>query len=245
LKNAAWSLSRPFVAVLALSLSAVTTAASLPEPLPQWVFDVELGFVASRGNTETETSILKLNGERDARRWRFGFSLDTLHAADNDETSAERYLLSAQLDYKLEAGRYLFAVVDYENDRFSGYDHQSTFSGGYGWPALQRDDLLWNLEAGLGLRQNRLDDGTEENDLIIRLGSGLKWQISDVSDLQHDLSMEIGKDTTITKSVAGLKSQVADALAMKLTLTVKHSSSVPVDSENTDIETAATLVYSF
>ena len=231
--------------VLGLSCSVSVAAPLLETPEDRWVFDAELGFVASRGNTDTETSVFKLNGERDSARWRFNFNLDTLHAADSDQTSAERYLLSAQLDYKLEAGRYLFGVLDYENDRFSGYNHQSSFSVGFGWPVQQRENLLWNLETGLGLRSNRLDNGAEENDLIFRLGSDLKWQISTVSRLKHALSMEIGKDATITKSTAGLRSKIADALAMKLTLTVKHSSSVPQDSENTDIETAATLVYSF
>jgi len=58
--------------------------------------------------------------------------------------------------------------------------------------------------------------------------------------------VDVGEDTTVTKSVTALTAQINGSLATKITYTIKNTSDVPTDDiEKTDTETAVTLVYSF
>ena len=80
---------------------------------------------------------------------------------------------------------------------------------------------------------------------MLRLAGSLSWNISKTSHFTQDLSAEIGEDTTVSKSVTALKTQIDGSLAMKISYTIKHTSEVPADIEKTDSETAVTLVYGF
>ncbi|MEY8205928.1 MAG: DUF481 domain-containing protein [Bermanella sp.] len=77
------------------------------------------------------------------------------------------------------------------------------------------------------------------------MGGKYFLSLSENSDFQQSLLADIGEDTTITKSITSLKAQINGRLAMKMSLTLKHTSDVPDDVDNTDAETSITLVYGF
>ncbi|KAF0192935.1 MAG: hypothetical protein FD165_38 [Gammaproteobacteria bacterium] len=81
--------------------------------------------------------------------------------------------------------------------------------------------------------------------MLARAAGNYVWKISDTTTFSEELTIDAGQDSTISKSVTGLKSQVAGNLATKLTLTIKNTSDVPPGVEKTDTETAVTLVYGF
>ena len=100
-------------------------------------------------------------------------------------------------------------------------------------------------DVGLGLRVTGLDTGEKEDEGIIRLAGKYTWLVSDNSAFQQLLSTEIGTDTTVSRSDSSITATINSRLSMKLALTVKHNSEVPVDRKNTDTETSVTLVYGF
>ncbi|HGX93410.1 MAG TPA: DUF481 domain-containing protein, partial [Candidatus Tenderia sp.] len=71
------------------------------------------------------------------------------------------------------------------------------------------------------------------------------WDVSKTSHFTQELVSDIGEDSTVTKSVTALKTQINGSLAMKLSYTLKNTSKVPTGKEKTDTETAVTLVYGF
>ena len=74
--------------------------------------------------------------------------LTSLNNEDNNTTTAERYLISGKSDYRLSDISYLFGTVDYEDDRFSGYDYRATEVVGYGRRVLNTETMTLELEAG-------------------------------------------------------------------------------------------------
>lgn len=110
---------------------------------------------------------------------------------------------------------------------------------------IAEKNLELELETGLGARQSKLNDGTDEDEGLIRLFGFLGWKISDTSKFTEELSSETGEKATISKSVTGLKSQINNSLAMKISYMIKHVSEVPASIKKVDRETAVTLVYSF
>ena len=216
------------------------------EEVKPWEGEVEVGIVATSGNTETQSINVKAKVVNNREKWRHTGKFEALNNEDNNTTTAERYLISGKSDYRLSDISYLFGTVDYEDDRFSGYDYRATEVVGYGRRVLNTETMTLELEAGAGARQSKLEStGSKDSESLPRGSGNYVWKISDTSTFSEELTIDAGSDTTISKSVTGLKTQVAGSLATKITFTVKNTSDVPPGIEKTDTETAVTLVYDF
>lgn len=233
------------LAGLTYVLSANVLAESGEEEVSEhWSGTVELGVVATSGNTEEENIKLRTDAERESDLWRHTFHVDGFRSSRDDELTAHRVYSSYQLDRKLN-GDSLFGRFSYEDDRFSGFDYQANLIGGYGRKLLDRETLTLSGDVGMGVRHSRFDDGDKENELIVRLAGDLQWQISENAVFEQMLSTEIGQESTVTRSETSLSSNIIGSLAMKLAFYVRHQSDVPPDNEETDTETSVTLVYEF
>ena len=216
-----------------------------------WKASAEIGYVSTSGNSETETLNAKAMASTDRVQWRHKVEVTALKASSEnalgvDETSAEKYTLMGQSDYKLEGKNFLFGVINYEDDKFSGYDYRASEAIGYGRRVIEESYLIVDLEIGPGARQSKLTlTGKTENEAMVRAAAKLDWTVSKTSKFSEVLTVEAGEDVTVTKSITGLSSQVNGSLSMKFTYTYKHTSEVPVGVDDTDTETAVTLVYSF
>ena len=219
-----------------------------------WDGEGEIGYLMTSGNSETESLNTKLNLGYESTHWRHIGHFEALYSAEEQETetgesemktSAEKYLVSAKTAYKFTETDYAFLHGSYEDDRFSGYDYQTSFSAGYGRRLFKTERLLMEIEVGPGYRYNRLDDGKTEAEAIARGYVLFSAVLTEGSSFKQEFSAEAGEDQTVTKSVSALKAQIVGALSMKASFTAEHTSTVPEDTDNTDTETALTLVYSF
>lgn len=233
-------------ALPAIILFSGNIIAQTPAPSKQdWKLSAELGFSATSGNTDTQTLNTKGEASTDRELWRHKIEASILNASDNDQTTARKFNLSGQSDYKLEAPAYLFATISYEDDKFSGYDYRMVESVGYGRRVIDDESLTVDLDIGPGLRQSKLSSGESDNEGLIRTAAKVNWIISNTSTLTENLSIEAGEDVTVTKSVTSLTSQIEGNLSMKVSFSFQNSSKVPAGIDKTDTETAITLVYSF
>lgn len=210
-----------------------------------WEASAELGLVATSGNTETETLNANVSVSTDRKQWRHKGEIKALKSSDAVNTTAEKITLMGQSDYKLEGKNFLFGVVTYDDDKFSGYKYRITETIGYGRRVIEDLKMTLDLQVGPGARQSKLDSGDTENEAILRLAAIFGWNISKTSKFGEALTVEAGEDVTVTKSVTSLSSQIEGNLSMKVTFTYKNTSEVPVGIDDTDTETAITLVYSF
>ncbi|MCF6282644.1 MAG: DUF481 domain-containing protein [Candidatus Polarisedimenticolaceae bacterium] len=234
------------IKLAALLISMALSSTVFATDNNSWTGEAELGLVSTTGNTETETFSGKAKVENDRLQWHHTATLETLSAKTSGTKTAERYFVTGKSDYKVSERSYAFARLSYEDDRFSGYEYQANAALGAGYHAIKGERLTLDVEAGPGLRQSKLDDADEsEREGTLYLAGLLDWKLSDSANFTEALTVEMGEDATITKSVTGLKSQIVGNLAMKITYTIKNSSDVPDDVEETDTETAVTLVYSF
>lgn len=229
------------------SVFADSSTPSDPTPTNQWKGNVEVGFVKTSGNTDTETLNTKASAVTDREIWRHKINLEALKTSDHGTTTAERYAINGQSDYKLKGKKnFLFLFLSYENDRFSGYDYQLTESIGYGRRVLDEANMKLDLEIGPGARQRKVEvTHKQEREMMVRGAANYLWNISDSSNFTESLSAEVGENVTITKSVTALVAKINSSLASKVTYTIKNTSKVPAGIKKTDSETAVTLVYSF
>lgn len=230
--------------VVMVLLSAASLAYAV-EPAPPWKGEAELGIVSTTGNTENTSIKARANVVNEQDNWRHTTKFDALNTSTATTTTSERYALSGKSDYKFDDRSFAFGLLGYENDRFAGFDSRVSEVLGYGYRAINQDDLTLDLEVGPGARQTKLRNNTSSTEFMSYLAGKLLWKFSPSASFSENLTSEIGDDTTISRSVTALTAQLAGSLAMKLTYTARHISKVPTLVKHKDTETAMTLVYGF
>jgi putative salt-induced outer membrane protein len=215
-----------------------------------WTSTLELGFIRTSGNTETQTTALKADVVYEVDKWRHtghaeGYGTESEDDAGNNIVSAERYQLSGKSDYKFNEFDYMFGLVELNKDRFSGFEYENKVSAGYGRKIIKQEDMELDLEIGPGVRFFKIDNGESDDEALLRLAGKYWWQISPSSKFTQDLSVDIGEDITSTESITGIQANINSTLALKFTYTIRNKSEVPVNTERTDTELAMTLVYTY
>ncbi len=234
---------KPTLFICSVTLLSLNTQAE--EDTSPWKAEAELGYIKTAGNSDTESLNLKAKAINETSARTYIGKLETARTKNSSTVTGERYFASGKGEYNLDASAFLFALITYDDDRFSGYDYQATETVGYGRHLIKQDDLSLKAELGAGAKQADLTTGTSENGSIVRAAADLKWKISKSATFTEELSIESSSDNTITKSVTGLKTLVSEALSSKITYTWKNNSDVAPGIKDTDTELAVTLVYTF
>lgn len=94
-----WKLSVSTVVFLTLVVT-VSVAEDTKTGDSSWKGNVELGIVNTTGNTETETINVKAKAATEREKWLHTISLESLTSSDQGITTAERYVVNGQSDYK-------------------------------------------------------------------------------------------------------------------------------------------------
>jgi putative salt-induced outer membrane protein len=248
------------LALIIVFLIVLTGIAGAEDKSP-WEREGELGVLVTTGNSTTESVNGKAKLNYEGVKWFNKTALGALYSAEETENddgtkskdkSAQKFLASDKGGYNLDELNYLFLLGSYEYDLLSGYYYQTLLSPGYGRRLIKTDRTKLDVEVGPGYRFSSVretGDGDDDSEAVFRAAGMFSHKLTETTEFQQDLSVEIGSETTITKSVTALKAQIIGALAMKTSFTVKHNSDPPESdgdqAETTDTETAVTLVYSF
>ncbi|SMF52077.1 Putative salt-induced outer membrane protein YdiY [Alteromonadaceae bacterium Bs31] len=235
--------------------------------------EVSLGALNTSGNTESTAYTGKMDLKHEMANWRTNYILTGLYK-ENETTieqvdgstreemqvSAERYYGSAQADYKLnEEHRGLFVFASYEEDKFGNFEYQGTLAAGYTDRLFKTDVTEFNYSVGPGMSYSKTtetlnDDGSVKTESIssespiVRLAADFKWDISENSSFRQTLASDYAPssdDNTKTRAETSLLSKINSSFSMKLSYTITNNSVVEDGVENTDTETAASLVYSY
>ena len=239
------------VSLLTASVNVIAEEAK--EDKSPWTSSVELGFIKTTGNTETQTTALKADVVYEVEKWRHTGHAEGYGQESEDPTtgetvvSAERYELSGKSDYKFTDRDYAYGLVKLKKDRFSGFEYENTLSAGYGRKAILQDNMELDLEIGPGARFYKPDNAESQDEALLVLAAKYWWAITDNSKFLQDFNFDIGEVYTDSKSVTGIQANINKTLALKFTYTIRHKSEVPdpATTEKTDTEAAMTLVYNF
>ncbi|AZT84940.1 DUF481 domain-containing protein [Marinobacter sp. NP-4(2019)] len=235
-------------AITAILMSPLAIAES-----KDWKGEAELGVLKTTGNTEETNTNGRLGLVHEVIDWRNIGDFRSAYSEAEDETTAERYRADLETNYKFDENQYWFLRGGYEDDRFSGYDFQSSATTGYGNRILRwGDESFLDLSVGAGYRFNKLEEPDEdgnrdEEEAIARLAAQFDYALSETSLFRQKLSSEIGLDenNVITESETSLQASVVGNLSLKVAYRVKHVSDAPPDSDKTDTETSLSLLYGF
>ncbi|MAM59157.1 MAG: hypothetical protein CMN25_17735 [Salinicola sp.] len=204
----------------------------------------ELGYNKISGNSNSESLRAGVDMTWFRQAWSYSFKAATKSASDNDETSAEEYLVAGRTRYNLSTYNYLFGLARWDKDRFSGYDSQSTLAGGYGRQLLIGPPQSLAVEIGPGVRHDEYEDGGHDDVGLLYAGLDYDWQFSETSKFSQSLAAEASDENIIGRSETALTVAMNDALALKVSYEVEFNDSPPPGaSSQTDTATGVSLVY--
>lgn len=244
-------LAKTIFSTLVFSMAASSYAV---EPITG---EIELGIIATSGNTETSSVKSKLSVTQDFEKFKNSYLVDTLfkeekidsNGAKKTQTSAERYLASAQADYKLnEKHLALFVYGSYENDRFAGFDQQNSLAVGYSDQLFANANSFLNYSAGPGYFYKKLNDQTTEEGGIFRLALDYQNTLSATAKFKQVISTEAAfesNDNTKTKSETSIAATLMGNLSLKASYNLIHNSKVQSGIDELDTTTSLSVLYLF
>ena len=247
------------------SLAAVCSLVSVLAFAEPWKGTADLGWLSNSGNSENTAINAQVELNKDTERWTHtiklaGSGASNENDAGDDEVSAEKYSLSLKSDRKLGERSYLYAIADYEDDRFSGYEFQGSAGFGYGYKVIAEEDMTLMLEAGPGYSHsllspdNRVEgESAHIEEFTYRLGEAFTWSFSETSELSQYLTYQGGSDLSTLKFGGFVSSKLSNALSLKVGVDVTQrggdaqddAEDADPDLDDTDTTTYANLSYSF
>ena len=250
---------------LALAVAGTNAAAAEGEEktLPHWEADIGAGLVFERGNSDTNQANANLNAARESELWRNTLKLEGSNKEERLDDPAtpeeedyvrtdERYYGSYKLDRKLSShsANYIFNVLTYEKDAFSGYQYQATYALGLGRRWFDGPKHTLDTELGPGYRWKCLEEedsyfqcDKDENESIVRAALKYKWVISENADFRQEVSSDIGQDSTSTRSESVLNSKINSHFSLRVRYLLEHESTAAPGSKESDHEFSVGLVY--
>lgn len=251
--------------VLALTTTSVVSTAFADQTKEPWDVEVDIGAIATSGNTETTSLQFKIDAKQNLERWENQYIFNSLFkedqvTQDDDTTSkektAEKYFGSAKFAYLIGVEKsYLFGFGSYTDDKFGAYRTYTTIALGYGDWLYSSPTLNWFVEAGPGYfegekviksrNETTPDTISNEGGAILRAATALEWKVTGNATFKQAISVESGSDNTRTVSETSLSASISKKMKMKVGFAVANDTDVAPGKEKTDTTTFVNLVYSF
>jgi putative salt-induced outer membrane protein len=223
----------------------------------EWSTRSEIGFVAARGNTSTETANAKLELARETDRWKNTFATSGLYGKNSGVASAQRWDARYQLDHALSDRSFWFGSGRYEDDRYSGFDYQAIISTGFGRRMIDTNQTKLSMQIGAGFRMLRPEDlvRDDNNEVIQRIpgerdqdvvGNGsltFEHNFNDATKVRNTLLVESGRANTLGRNDIALEVKMTEVLALSVALSVRHNTAPQDGLKRTDTLTTINLVY--
>ena len=211
-----------------------------------WSGTGELGLAISKGNTDSQTLIGKLNIAKEDAQWKHSAGASFLYGKQDDVESARRYEVFGSSGYRLSPRSYVLGSARNERDHFTANEYQWTAAIGYGFEAIKNKDTHLTFEVGPGYRWAKLQDLREhKNEAIARGFIDFGHKLTETTSVYNTLLIEAGSDNTYARNDLGLLVKMTDALALKAGVEVRHNTDVLPCTKKTDTLTTMNVVYGF
>ena len=150
-----------------------------PPPPPAWITSVGAGLTRTGGNSDTSSYNLAGNVTYDPRGKNvFRAEVLYLRASDSGEATVDRTLAILRDEYTMSGRLFAFGEVGYQRDRFKQVDYLIAPLVGLGYKAVDHEQLLVAVDAGVGGAFEKLEEQDATADFALKAGERLEWKAS-------------------------------------------------------------------
>lgn len=239
--------------VLALNLAAAA-AADEPcpcppadeAPKPLWTLKIGLSYVATTGNSESQTLGADVTAERRPDPWGVDLFATYDRAEESQAVAGERTYAGARARRALDDRWELFGEATGERDRFAGIDLRTVLATGTTYHALTGPRHQLDLDAGLSWTDEDLlapaDDTSYAGGLA---GFAYTWAISERASFGQHLAWYPNFETSgdwRLESATTLEAALSQRLALRLGYEVRYRNEPVGNRDDSDTTTRMSLV---
>ena len=222
-----------------------------------WTGKGEVGYVMSKGNTDTSTGNAKVDMLKETEHTKQNFGASFLYGESGDVQTAQRWDTRWQTDWEMTEKAFWFGNGRYEDDRFSGFAYQTTVSTGAGYAFFDTPITQLRVQLGVGYRRLQVEQLIkDENDLIIQRIKGdtsadavvngkvrFEHSFNESTKVLDTFLVESGQDNTLAENEVSLQVKMNSVLALAVGYSIRNNSNPPVALAKTDTLTTVNVVY--
>jgi len=211
-----------------------------------WTGSAKIGGDKKTGNTDETNLSTALAMKREGDLWTQHVAFSSQFSETDGDTTDEVYNAGYKADRAISERSYLYGGMAYENDKFSGFDYRLTNSVGYGYKILKKPHHTWSVEAGPGIRVNKINESNSTQSEFV--GRGASYYALDLYDgvkLTNNSIILVGEDNTTLDNTIALKIRIIGQLGAEFSYNVTHDTDPPADDEKTNTHFIGALVYDF
>ena len=223
--------------------------------LENWSGKGEFGAFRATGNSSNTGITAGLTVDRQGIDWRHRLTGRVDYQRANGLTTREQYLARYEPNFNVSDNFYVYALAQYERDRFQGIAARYAVSGGMGYQALKADDIQLSVKAGPAYRVTEFVDGRNESRIAGLIGLDFDWNITEKLKLTQDTNAVaetggsaiaiIDSRNTTLDLVTGLNAAISSKLSARFSYAVEYDSNPPPGAVQTDTLSRVTLIYDF
>ncbi len=246
-----------------LLLLLLVSTAVIADEMPvqgQWTGKGQVGYVASQGNTESESITAALDTSLLADAWKHALHLGGLYGKNKSIVSAERWDALWQSNYNFSPDMFTFGALRYANDMFGGFAYQAAVTAGLGYKFVHTESMQVDAQLGAGYRQSRPQDLVKDedtgaviarilhprtNEVIFSAGLNYAQQLTSTTGISNKLLIESGSSNTLVTDAFSLNVKMTDRLALGVGLNYQYNSRPPEPLKKVDTTETMNIVYSF
>lgn len=224
----------------------------IPSPLRS---ELEFGYLAHSGNSESEAMNARLGAEYIKGRYRLNGEWKYYLVYKDGEEDKRQSTYDLQADYKLGQKTYAFTSLKGYDSRYSAYFKDYTISGGLGYQFTNSKYLLIEGEFGPGFRYQEPNlDEIDDDDIIFpntvdeaifrgKLSTLVK--ASKTLTLGADVTVVGGESNTRTDTELEITNNITDDIALKIVHFRQYHNKVPDGLNNRDSILSVNLLILF
>ncbi len=220
-----------------------------------WSGKGEFGGFRATGNSSNTGITAGFTVNRQGIDWRHQVTGRVDYQRANGLTTREQFLLRYEPNVKISDRFYVYALGQFERDRFQGFSARYAISGGMGYQAIKADDIQLSVKAGPAFRVTEFVDGRSESRIAGLIGVDFDWSITDRLKLTQDTNAVaetggsavaiIDSRNTTLDLVTGLNATISSKLSARFSYAVEYDSNPPPGAVQTDTLSRVTLIYDF
>ncbi|SJL85213.1 DUF481 domain-containing protein [Vibrio palustris] len=222
----------------------------IPSP---WTGQVELGYQAHSGNTESEALNGLVQASYTKGRHRTTGEWKIYKLVRENKKDKRQSVYSLQSDYKTGPKSYIYSSFQGNQSNYTAYYKDYTLSAGLGYQLMHTDTLTLEFELGPGYRyQKPNEDEIGSKDIvftdtirepIIRAKIHNEWAIRKNLNFYADATLVAGESNATLNSDIGITNNITDNIALKLSHSLQYYDRVPEGLKKHDgIFTVSVLV---
>lgn len=235
------------VAVL-LVVAAAPAAFAEDPPKSPWTGSAELSYVATGGNTDTQS--IGFGGELYYKPgvWSVDFKASYVESENDGVTNAEKMMALVGVSRAINPRLDYYARAGYLSDEFSGIDSNMTFDTGLSYEVLTGDVHFLDAGAGVGYTSESRTSGEDRDFASGSTFARYRWKFTKNAEFADDATFLYDfeeSDNWRFVNSASVSAAINTIFSLKAYYNIVHLNDPVPGFEETDSTTGISLVAKF